>query len=314
MTENNSDSKNETENSHELELELPDNLPVDEHIEEVSENGKTVRRKGVYLLPNLFTTGALFGGFFAIISAMNGEFANAALAIYAAQVLDGFDGRVARMTNTTSAFGTEYDSLSDMISFGLAPAIVLFSWGLEPLGKFGWGAGFLFVVCAAIRLARFNTQVGSSDKRFFTGLPSPPAATLMASGVWLGSEYELTLLISVFAAVVTAGVGLLMVSNLRYLSFKGLDDNRRVPFVALLVTVIVFILVLVDPPKVLFLLAFVYALSGPVMWGWSHVKNWKALMANTSNNASDEQDVSDNKADEVLEQARDADRNQKKAD
>ena len=314
MTENDSDSKNETENSHELELELPDNLPVDEHIQEVSENGKTVRRKGVYLLPNLFTTGALFGGFFAIISAMNGEFANAALAIYAAQVLDGFDGRVARMTNTTSAFGTEYDSLSDMISFGLAPAVVLFSWGLEPLGKFGWGAGFLFVVCAAIRLARFNTQVGSSDKRYFTGLPSPPAATLMASGVWLGSEYELTLLISVFAAVVTAGVGLLMVSNLRYLSFKGLDDNRRVPFVALLITVIVFILVLVDPPKVLFLLAFVYALSGPVMWGWSNVKYWKPSTVKESNKASGEHDSSDNKADEPVEQEQDGDLNQKKAD
>ena len=124
----------------EIDLHIPE-LPVDEHVEEVSENGRKITRKGVYLLPNLFTTGALFGGFFAIVSAMNGDYANAALAIFAAQVLDGFDGRVARMTNTTSAFGTEYDSLSDMISFGLAPAIVLFSWGLEPLGKFGWAAG-----------------------------------------------------------------------------------------------------------------------------------------------------------------------------
>ncbi|WNO09883.1 CDP-diacylglycerol--serine O-phosphatidyltransferase [Teredinibacter sp. KSP-S5-2] len=245
---------------------VTDNLPIDEHEEEVSEGGQTVRRRGVYLLPNLFTTGALFGGFFAIVSAMNGNFANAALAIFAAQILDGFDGRVARMTNTQSAFGTEYDSLSDMVSFGLAPAIVLFSWGLEPLGKFGWAAAFVYVTCAALRLARFNTHVSDEDKRYFTGLASPPAATLMASGVWWGSELELTTEISIFAALVTVFVGLTMVSNLKYQSFKGLDANRRVPFVAMLITLLVFILVTIDPPRVLFAMAFVYALSGPVTW------------------------------------------------
>ena len=245
-----------------------DSMPVDEHVEEVAEGSGRVQRKGVYLLPNLFTTGALFGGFLAILSGLHGNFAHAAMAIFAAQILDGFDGRVARMTNTQSRFGTEYDSLSDMVSFGLAPAVVLYSWALEPLGKFGIAAAFVFVACAALRLARFNAAVGSADSRFFTGLASPPAATLMASGVWWGSELDLSVEISVFAALVTAVVGLLMISNIRYQSFKGLDANRRVPFVAMLITVLVFIVVLVDPPKVLFVLAFTYALSGPAALAW----------------------------------------------
>jgi len=261
-------TSNEDQTKEEFSMQVPDVLPVDEHEEEVSENGQKVRRRGVYLLPNLFTTGALFGGFFAIVSAMNDNFANAAMAIFAAQILDGFDGRVARMTNTTSAFGTEYDSLSDMVSFGLAPAIAMFSWALEPLGKFGWAAAFLFVTCAALRLARFNTFAGKTDSRYFTGLPSPPAATLLASSVWLGSSFNLSFELSVFAAVITAFVGLMMVANMRYLSFKGLDANRRVPFVAMLIVMLVFIVVTINPPMVLFLLAFTYALSGPVMWVW----------------------------------------------
>jgi len=260
-----------------LGLEVPGVIPVDEHEEEVSENGERVKRRGVYLLPNLFTTGALFGGFFAIVSAMNDNFANAAMAIFAAQILDGLDGRVARMTNTTSTFGTEYDSLSDMVSFGLAPAIVMFSWALEPLGRYGWGAAFVFVTCAALRLARFNTFIGKVDPRYFTGLASPPAATLLASGVWLGSGYELTQEISVLAALVTASVGVLMVSNLRYQSFKGLDANRRVPFVAMFITLMVFILVTVNPPVVLFTLAFLYAVSGPIFWVWSKLKPKRRL-------------------------------------
>ena len=256
----------------ELALEVPEGLPVDEHIEEVSENGRRVQRRGVFLLPNMVTTGALFGGFYAIVAAMNGDFAHAALAIFAAQILDGFDGRVARMTNTESAFGTEYDSLSDMVSFGLAPAIVVFSWGLEPLGKFGWAAAFIFVACAALRLARFNTQKSTTDSNYFTGLASPPAATLMASGVWLGSDLELTTHVSVIAAMITAFVGLMMVSNIRYLSFKGLDASRRVPFVAMLIVVLVLIAVMIEP-HVLFVLAFVYALSGPSVWVWERVKS-----------------------------------------
>lgn len=260
------------EQKEDLALSVPDGLPVDEHVEEVSENGKRVQRRGVYLLPNLFTTGALFGGFFAIISAMKGNFDHAALAIFAAQILDGFDGRVARMTNTESRFGTEYDSLSDMVSFGLAPGIVAFSWGLGPLGKFGWAAAFIFVCCAALRLARFNTQAGKSDSNYFTGLASPPAATLLASGVWLGSSLELTTQVSVFAAILTAFVGLMMVSNFKYLSFKGLDANRRVPFVTLFIVVLVLIAVMSYPPQVLFALAFTYAISGPAVWVFKFVK------------------------------------------
>jgi CDP-diacylglycerol--serine O-phosphatidyltransferase len=255
-----------------IDLDVSDSVPVDEHYEEVSEGEAKVRRKGVYLLPNLVTTGALFGGFFALLAAYNGNFAHAALAIFAAQVLDGFDGRVARMTNTQSKFGTEYDSLSDMVSFGLAPAVVVYSWALEPLGKFGVAAAFIFVACAAIRLARFNTQVEDSDSNFFVGLASPPAATLMASSVWWGSELELTLEISIVAAVISTVIGLLMVSNIRYHSFKGLDANHRVPFVALLITIIILILVLIDL-RTLFLLAFIYALSGPVVFAWAKLRS-----------------------------------------
>ncbi|MFL0810794.1 MAG: CDP-diacylglycerol--serine O-phosphatidyltransferase [Agarilytica sp.] len=263
-----------------LAIEVPEGLPIDEHVEEVSENGKKVTRKGVYLLPNLFTTAALFGGFFAIIAAMNGKFDHAALAIFAAQILDGFDGRVARMTNTQSAFGTEYDSLSDMVSFGLAPAIVTYTWALQPLGKYGMGAAFIFAACAAVRLARFNTQVGETDNRYFIGLASPPAATLVASGVWLGSEWALTNEVSVLAALVITFVGLMMVSNLRYQSFKGLDKNHRVPFVAMFITMLVFIAVMMNPPVVLFALAFTYAVSGPAGWVW-HLFRGASLKASS---------------------------------
>lgn len=278
-------------NQEEFAIDVPEGLPIDEHVEEVSENGEKVTRKGVYLLPNLFTTGALFGGFFAIVSAMNGNFANAALAIFAAQILDGFDGRVARMTNTQSAFGTEFDSLSDMVSFGLAPAIVTYSWALQPLGKYGMGAAFIFAACAALRLARFNTQVGETDSRYFTGLASPPAATLVASGVWLGSEWELTTEVSVFAAIIITFVGLMMVSNMKYQSFKGLDKNRRVPFVAMIITLMVFIAVMVNPPVVLFALAFTYALSGPVMLVWGIVARYFTSRSGTEVDGSGKEEV-----------------------
>lgn len=273
-------NKSDNDSTHFVDISGSKSVPVDEHYEEVPHGESKIRRKGVFLLPNLFTTGALFGGFFAILAAFNGNFAHAALAIFAAQILDGFDGRVARMTNTQSAFGTEYDSLSDMVSFGLAPAVVLYSWALEPLNKFGIAIAFVFVACAAIRLARFNTHSSTADSNFFTGLASPPAATLMASGVWWGSELELTVEISVFAAIVTTMVGLLMVSNIRYQSFKGLDANHRVPFVAMIITIIVFVVVMIDPPKVLFILAFTYALSGPAVSIW---RTCKPLVAGEKN-------------------------------
>ena len=171
---------------------LENYLPIDEHIEEVSENGQKVQRKGIYLLPNLFTSAALFAGFYAIIAAINNDFAAAGLAIFFGQLLDGLDGRVARMTNTQSKFGQEFDSLSDMVTFGLAPAIIVFMWCLSGLGKLGWAVAFIYVASAAIRLARFNAQAETADNRYFTGLASPPAATLIASTVWLGSEMGYT--------------------------------------------------------------------------------------------------------------------------
>jgi CDP-diacylglycerol--serine O-phosphatidyltransferase len=245
-------------------------LPVDEHFEEeVSPTGAKVKRKGIYLLPNLFTTAALFSGFYAIIAGMGGNFANAAIAILAAQLLDGFDGRIARMTNTTSAFGVQYDSISDMVSFGLAPALVMFSWGLEPLGKFGWAAAFVYVACAAIRLARFNTQVETVDKKFFVGLASPPSAALLAFTTWVGKDVQPGLELSIGAAVLTVFLGLLMVSNLKYNSFKGLDLKGRVPFAALVAMVLVFAVITIDPPRMLLLMACIYAVSGPIAWLWA---------------------------------------------
>ena len=245
-------------------------LLVDEHEEEVSENGRTVRRQGVYLLPNLFTTGALFSGFYAIIAAMRGDFEPAAIAIFFAMAFDTLDGRVARLTNTSSKFGAEYDSLSDMVSFGLAPALVVFSWGLGELGKFGWSAAFIYVACAALRLARFNTQIDTADKNYFTGLASPSAAAIVASTVWVCHDLglvgnEIPVELSVVVAVLTAVVGILMIVNFPYYSFKGIDFRKRVPFVVIFLVVLVFGLVTVDPPTV-FLVAFLgYAVSGPVM-------------------------------------------------
>ena len=259
--------------------EHPISQIVDEHVEEVEEKGKKIRRKGVYLLPNLFTTAALFAGFFAIVSGMNGDFANAGMAIFAAQMLDGFDGRVARMTNTTSAFGVQYDSLSDMVSFGLAPALVMFSWGLEPLGKLGWAAAFIFCACAALRLARFNTQVEVVDKRYFVGLASPPAAAILAATVWSWSDTVPSYEVSIALALMTTVIGLLMVSNIRYTSFKGLDLKGRVPFVVLFAAVLIFVLVTVDPARMLLLMAVTYCFSGPAAWVFGLLRAQKAEKA-----------------------------------
>ncbi|SDK80883.1 CDP-diacylglycerol--serine O-phosphatidyltransferase [Microbulbifer yueqingensis] len=244
-------------------------LPVDEHIEEeVSASGRKVRARGIYLLPNLITTGALFSGFYAIIAGLNGNFEAAAIAIFAAMILDGLDGRVARLTDTQSAFGVQYDSLSDMVSFGLAPSLVVFSWGLTPLGKFGWAAAFLYAACAALRLARFNTQVDTVDKGVFIGLASPTAAAIVASMVWAGHDADVGPGLGVVAALVTMAAGLLMVSNFRYTSFKTLDFKGRVPFVMMLAVILIFSLVTIDPPRVLLTLAVVYTLSGPALWLW----------------------------------------------
>lgn len=244
-------------------------LPIDEHIEEVDENGKRVRRRGIYLLPNLFTTAALFSGFYAIMSAIQGSFEFAALAILAAMVFDGLDGRVARMTNTTSEFGVQYDSLSDMVSFGVAPALVIYLWALVDLGKFGVGVAFVYVAGAALRLARFNTQVGEVDKRYFIGLASPAAAAVVAGMVWAGFDVSMAGRPSIVAGIITALMGLLMVSNVKYSSFKELDFRGRVPFVMILVVVLVFGVVAIDPPRILLGMFGLYAASGLVMWVWS---------------------------------------------
>ncbi|MAN51886.1 MULTISPECIES: CDP-diacylglycerol--serine O-phosphatidyltransferase [Marinimicrobium] len=243
-------------------------LPFDEHVEEVSENGKKVRHRGVYFLPNLFTTGALFAGFYAIISAMHGNFDSAAIAIFVAMALDGLDGRVARLTNTSSAFGEQYDSLSDMVSFGLAPSLVMFSWALSDLGKLGWAAAFVFAVCAALRLARFNTQIGVVDKKYFVGLASPPSAAILASIVWTGHSGDVSVSVAVASALITTIAGLLMVSNVRYYSFKDIDFRGRVPFVVMLMVVGVFVVVSINPPVVLLCMSVTYGLSGPAIWLW----------------------------------------------
>ncbi|MBT4519216.1 MAG: CDP-diacylglycerol--serine O-phosphatidyltransferase [Halieaceae bacterium] len=245
-------------------------LLIHEHEEEVSENGRTVRRKGIYLLPNLFTTGALFAGFYAVIAAMRGDFESSAIAIYSAMVLDGMDGRIARLTHTTSKFGAEYDSLSDMVSFGVAPALVMFSWALGDLGKFGWSAAFTYVGCAALRLARFNTQIDTADGRYFTGLPSPAAACIVASTVWVCHNFgwvgdQMPFEVSVIVGLLTAVTGLLMIANVPYYSFKGIDLHGRVPFFVIILIVLVFGLITLDPPLVLLVSFLVYALSGPAI-------------------------------------------------
>ena len=230
--------------------------------------------RAIYLLPNLFTTGALFAGFYAIVSAMSGRFEAAAIAVFVAMVLDGIDGRVARMTHTQSAFGAEYDSLSDMVSFGLAPSLVMYQWALihlKPLGfvwaKVGWLAAFFYAACAALRLARFNVKVGVVDKRFFQGLPSPSAAAIMMGMVWVWHDLEVAGSSMRFPAlVITVLVGALMVSNVSYYSFKDIDFRKRGPFLYMLMMVVGLVLAAMDPPKFLFAIFSLYAVSGPVVY------------------------------------------------
>jgi CDP-diacylglycerol--serine O-phosphatidyltransferase len=230
---------------------------------------KPVRPRGIYLLPNLFTTAALFAGFYSIVAAMKGYFDTAAIAIFVAMIADSLDGRIARMTNTQTAFGMEYDSISDMVSFGIAPALVIYSWGLDSMGKLGWLVAFLYVAATALRLARFNTQIGSEDKRYFQGLPSPAAAGIIAGLVWFGNNYgHVEGLVTLVIALLTLLPAVLMVSNIRYYSFKEIDLRGKVPFVAILAIVLTFVAISIDPPNVLFLLFFAYALSGPILTLW----------------------------------------------
>ena len=232
-----------------------------------------IRRRGMYLVPSLFTTAALFAGFWAIVQAMNGRFDWAAEGVFVAMVLDGLDGRVARLTKTQSAFGAEYDSLSDMVCFGAAPALVIYEWVLHDMGNYGWLVAFLYCACAALRLARFNTNLEVADKRYFQGLPSPAAAALVAGFVWIMDDNAFdpdsvrwwALAATVFAAVS-------MVSNFKYYSFKAINLRRSVPFVVVLLIVLSFVLVSYQPPVVLFAGFVAYALSGYAWSAWLAIR------------------------------------------
>jgi CDP-diacylglycerol--serine O-phosphatidyltransferase len=229
-----------------------------------------LRRRGIYLLPNLFTTAALFAGFYAIVQSMNGKFEFAAVAIFIAMILDGLDGRVARLTHTQSEFGAEYDSLSDMVSFGVAPSLIAYEWALKSLGKWGWFAAFIYCAGTALRLARFNTNIEIIDKNNFQGLPSPAAAALVASFVWVMLDNHYTgEELRWYVCFLTTFAGITMVSNLKYYSFKVINMRKSVPFIVIFLFALFFILVSVDPPIVLFLLFFGYSLSGYVMYLWS---------------------------------------------
>lgn len=234
-----------------------------EVVEEELVEGARVRRKGIYLLPNALTTASLFSGFYAIVSAANGVFDNAAIAIFVSMILDGLDGRVARLTNTQSKFGEEYDSLSDMVAFGVAPGLVAFFWSLNELGQFGWAITFIYVAGAALRLARFNTQIGSVDKKFFVGLASPASAACVAGLVWCFHEYDPSTWLTFLTILIVGGTGVLMVSNILYRSFKDLDVRGRVPFAAILLVVLILVVIALDPATVLFTVFLLYALSGP---------------------------------------------------
>ena len=234
------------------------------------------RRRGIYLLPNLLTTGGLFAGFFSIIAAIDGNFAKSAIAIFVAMALDGMDGRLARLTSTETDFGKEFDSLADMVSFGLAPSIVTYQWGVARLSEYGaawervgWLCAFLFTVAAAFRLARFNTRSASKDNRFFEGLPSPSAAGGVAAMVWLSTKYEIDGLVALATgAGVTMAAGLLMMSGFSYYSFKDINTAAKVPFQALLLPVSVLLVISLNPPVVCFAMFLMYASSGPLLWLW----------------------------------------------
>jgi CDP-diacylglycerol---serine O-phosphatidyltransferase len=238
------------------------------------------RRRAIYLLPNLFTTGCIFAGFYAIVAAIDGNFERAGGAIFVAMVLDGLDGRVARLTHTESAFGKEYDSLADMVAFGLSPAIVTYQWGVERIAeygkawfRFGWLAAFFFAACAAIRLARFNVKSGTQDKRYFEGLPSPSAAAVVGSFVWSFSEWrEPGLPGLILAFMVTASAGALMVSKFSYPSFKNFDLRKPISLAGLVAVVAVFVVLASDPPRAFLTCFGFYALSAPIAWVWRRLR------------------------------------------
>ena len=247
------------------------------------------RRKGIYILPNLFTLAALFGGFYAIVMAMNGRFELAAAGVFCAMVLDSLDGRVARMTNTQSAFGEQMDSLSDMVSFGAAPALIAYEWALKGIGRWGWIAAFVYCACAALRLARFNVNTGVVDKRYFQGLPSPAAAALVAGFIWLmtesgfkGAELEWPM----FA--ITLYAGLTMVTNVPFYSFKDVHFKKSVPFAAIVLIALGIAIINIHPPIVLFGVFLLYGFSGYGVYAWRKAKGQRTSVISTSTDEPEE--------------------------
>ena len=247
------------------------------------------RRKGIYILPNLFTLAALFGGFYAIVMAMNGRFDQAAIGVFCAMVLDSLDGRIARMTNTQSAFGEQMDSLSDMVSFGAAPALIAYVWGLTSLGRWGWIGAFVYCACAALRLARFNVNTAVVDKRFFQGLPSPAAAALVAGFIWLMTDAGIdgvevrwvTFTLMLYA-------GLTMVTNVPFYSFKDVSMKRSVPFAVIVLIALGIAVINIHPPTVMFGLFVIYGLSGYIVYGWRKAKGLQTSVISTSTDEPDE--------------------------
>ncbi len=266
----------------------------DEPPDDLDEAPRRPRRKGIYILPNLFTLAALFGGFYGIVMAMNGRFENAAIGIFCAAVLDSLDGRVARMTNTQSAFGEQMDSLSDMVSFGAAPALIMYEWALKGLGKLGWLAAFVYCAGAALRLARFNTNIGVVDKRFFQGLPSPAAAAVVVGFIWVMDDggfrdvYELPWL-AWTAFGFTLYAGLTMVTNVPFYSFKDVSFKRSVPFIVIVGIAMAFALIAYHPPTVLFAVFMVYGLSGYGVYVWKRAKGRPVSVIATSTHEPDEE-------------------------
>ena len=249
-------------------------------------------RKGIYVLPNLFTLAALFGGFYSIVMAMNGHFEQSAIGVFCAMVLDSLDGRVARMTNTQSAFGEQMDSLADMVSFGAAPALIAYVWALTGLGRWGWIAAFVYCACAALRLARFNVNTAVVDKRFFQGLPSPAAAALVIGFIWLMTERGIKgAEVSWLMFGLTLYAGLTMVPNVPFYSFKDVSIKRSVPFAVIVSIALGIAVINIDPPTVIFGLFVLYGLSGYVLYAWRRSKGLQASVISTSTEEPDERDL-----------------------
>ena len=268
---------------------------MQEETESTAESGQSPRRsKGIYMLPNMITLAALFGGFYAVVMSMNGRYDLATVGIFAAMVLDSLDGRVARMTNTQSAFGEQMDSLSDMVSFGAAPALIAYEWSLRGLGRWGWIAAFVYCACAALRLARFNVNTSVVDKRYFQGLPSPAAAALVAGFIWLtteagfkGSDLEWPMFF------ITLYAGLTMVTNVPFYSFKDLSLKKSVPFAAIVLVALGIAIINIHPPTVLFGLFVLYGLSGYAVYAWRKSKGRPASVVSTSTDEPDERGLHD---------------------